>query len=252
MKSLTLNIYLPACLLSLLLLSGCGPLFEHPEMPQNKEVIMLAAEITGDRMPSDSDRICPIESWYGHAYQFQNIGMQAGEPVPDFSLYGVRGELFNLKAELIKKKPVFLFSLSYTNPKCRENLQKIEKLYQRYGEQVTFCGVYTLETRPSDSMSPYEENLLDSGLESSIAQHQNYGDRWKVLSDVELAENLSFPIVLDDFCNNFWKAYDRAPHAGYLVRPNGHLYSKHGWLDVAEMEKTFETYIKQNAPKVPV
>lgn len=213
---------------------------------------MLRAEVTGDRLPSDHDRICPIESWYDHGYQFQKMGMQAGESVPDFSLYGVRGEFFNLKAELIKHKPVFVFSLSYTNPDSRENLQKIEKLYQEYKNVVTFCGVYTLEARPFEETSPYEDNKLVSGLKQEITQHQSYGQRWKTVSEMEEKEHLSFPIYLDDFCNNFWKAYDRAPHAGYLIRSNGFLYSKHGWLDVEAMEKTFKTFFKESVSNSPV
>jgi peroxiredoxin len=79
-----------------------------------------------------------LSSWLGAHDGMTHI--VAGNPAPNFSLKSLEGREFSL-AESLKKGPVVLSFFKVSCPVCKFTFPFLERLFQRYGKDVTFLGV---------------------------------------------------------------------------------------------------------------
>ncbi len=89
---------------------------------------------------AEGGAIAPIES----------IGIEPGEPAPDFELETLDGEAFRL-SDLQGKKVILNFWYTWCPP-CREEMPEMQKFYEEYGDEVEIVAV---------NMTDKEKNVQD-------------------------------------------------------------------------------------------
>src|SRR5438128_1385262 len=146
--------------------------FSVSSQPQLKPSIGLTA------LPNDGDSVCDIPLRLGG--NFDALGFQISDTVPDFTLYEFNGDSLNLKTALQSGKPVLLVTCSYTCPIYRGHLDEVNNLLAEFSNDVLIYLVYTVEAHPIVDISPYfgyvnttQQNYQDSIL---YRQPETYGD----------------------------------------------------------------------------
>ncbi len=183
-------------------------------------------------VPSATDPICDIPLRLGG--NFDQIGYQVGDTMPDFTLYAVNGDSFHLGSTL-QQKPVVLITCSYTCPVFRQKVPAINLLQSTFGDQVAIALIYTVEAHPVVDVSPYFGfvNPTEANYQQGILYRQpaTYGDRLVIVSDMIADLPLLVPVYLDGPCNNFWIDFECGPVSAYLIGTDGVLHAKHGWFN---------------------
>lgn len=98
----------------------------------------------------------------------------------------------------------------------------LNKLYDKYGDRVTFLAVYILEAHPSDVWQ-MQSNVKDKVV---FASPRNEDERSEVAGSCVRKLGIKFPAVLDDFANVTEKAYTGWPDRIYLIDQKGRIIFK--------------------------
>lgn len=195
--------------------------------------VILKPSIGLTELPADSNQICEIPLRLGGG--FDTLGYNISDTIPDFTLYDHSGQPFNLKSTLEIGKPVLLVVGSYTCPVFRNHLNELNELQAMFGEEVTIRIVYTVEAHPDTDISPYygyvnvsQQNLLEGVF---YRQPTTYGERRQLVDTMLKNLVTDVPVLIDGPCNNFWVNFQCGPNTAYLIRPDGVIFSKHGWFN---------------------
>ncbi len=89
----------------------------------------------------------------------------------------------------------------------------LNKLYDEYGDRVSFLVVYILEAHPSDVWQ-MQSNVKDHVV---FASPKNLDERGEVAGACVRKLGIKFPAVLDDFRNATEIAYTGWPDRIYLI-----------------------------------
>jgi len=179
----------------------------------------------------------------GAAFDLDNFAevevfARKGQAAWDFTLPTLDGDEVHL-AELLRTKPVVVFSGSYSCPVYRRNGSKIDQLAQRLGDQVHVVVVYGPEAHPENDNSPYRgdnwakpDKFSDVDLATSfaerVAQAGRVGRGSQVIEAVEPMDN------------PFWCTYGTAPNAAYLIGMDGRFAAVHDWFDAPTLVSSIE------------
>jgi hypothetical protein len=187
-------------------------------------------------LPSATDSICVIPVYTGN---FNNTGFQSGDTVPDFTLYDINGDAFQLSNELSSGVPVLLISSSLTCPVFRGKIPLINQMDSIYGGLVKIIVVYTVEAHPEIDISPYSGNVWTTGQNFSqnilFRQPVTYGQRVQMVDTLLDLYPLNVDVLVDGPCNNWWLNYGPAPNNAYLIRSDGMVVAKHPWFNQAPL-----------------
>jgi hypothetical protein len=195
--------------------------------------VILKPFIGLESLPADTEAVCEIPWRIGGG--FDTLGFNISDTVPDFTLYDPSGVAYNLRSQLETGKPVLLVTGSYTCPVFRNHIIELNELKNQFGELVSIFIIYTVEAHPDSDISPYYGyvNVSAQNFQEGIlfGQSKTYGER-KIMVDTMLKSMLiSVPVLLDGPCNNFWNSFECGPNTAYLIRPDGVIFSKHGWFN---------------------
>lgn len=183
--------------------------------------------------PQPTDSICPIPLYTG---SFYSSGIPEGQQAPDFTVFNSNGQPFNLASALQLGKPVLLINGSLTCPVFRNKIATINQIQAQYGSAIATAVVLTVEAHPT-GISPYfgYVNITGQNQQEGILfpQPQTYGQRLGLSDTLQQRYSISVPVFVDLPCNSWWSTYGPAPNNAYLIRPNGEVFSKHGWFDRA-------------------
>ncbi|MEO5673210.1 MAG: T9SS type A sorting domain-containing protein [Chitinophagales bacterium] len=186
-------------------------------------------------LPGDADLVCTIPLRTGG--NFDLLGYQISDTVPDFTMFDINSDSVNLKTALQSGLPVLLITCSYTCPVYREHLVEVNDLQSEFGNDILIYLVYTVEAHPIVDISPYfgyvkttQENYDDNIL---YEQPETYGGRKQMVSDMLSQLQVNVPVLIDGPCNNFWINYECGANTAYLIRMDGVIFSKHGWFNQA-------------------
>ncbi len=202
-----------------------------------------------DSLPTANDPICPIPMADDHNQDFTDVGLDIGDRAPDFTLYDLEGTPFSLGERLAAGRPVLLINGSYTCPVFRGKVRTINRVAATYGERIDVVVIYTLEAHPEIDTSVYfgVPNVGSSNTKEKIFYRQptTYGERERIVQDMEGALNLEVPVYLDGPCNEWWSVYGRAPNNAYLIDTTGIIVAQHGWFDRAphDIDRDLLTYL---------
>jgi hypothetical protein len=131
----------------------------------------------------------------------------------------------------------------------RDGVAETETLYKRYGKDIEFIIIYTLEAHPCGVSSPYsnKEWTMKASWDAAgnpLGQPQNYTERLTAASQCVKELGISPIVLVDGMDNAVWCAYGGAPNNAYLIGTNGKILAKHGWYQPAGMELSITGYLK--------
>ncbi len=229
--------------------------------PKDKAPLNLQAHIgrnTPFSLNDTIDQIRPYEAFTvfpnGEARpngkrNFNDNAIQVGQQVADFTLYDIHGHSHNLEKTLLKGKPTFIMTGSYTCPTFRIfAIKELNQLIKSYGNDLNFFVVYTVEGHPDIDNSPYsnrvwttQQNFYDEIL---YRQPKTYGDRVTIVKELLLARKINCPVLIDNPRNDFYYTYGEGPNRAYLISPTGVVQISQGWFNLAEMTVDIDAYLK--------
>ena len=98
----------------------------------------------------------------------------------------------------------------------------LNRLYEQYGDRVSFLVVYIVEAHPTDIWQS-ESNLKQNVL---FASPRNEEERGAVAGACVRKLGIKFPAVLDDFSDSTEHAYTGWPDRIYLIDAKGRVAYK--------------------------
>ena len=178
---------------------------------------------------------------------WEQLGVQKDQPVPDFTLYSEDGKPFNLARELKKGKPLVLISGSYTCDVSRGNMTAIKTFQEQFGKKATFFMVYTIDAHPYDTRSPYSVEgkvwIAKNNVRDNVkaAQPKIYSQRVELARRWKKDNSISFPVLIDAPDNFFWKKFGQAPNMVYIISPAQEVFYKQAWFNKEKLVQQLES-----------
>ena len=196
---------------------------------------VLLPSIGVGQLPDDADTVCGYPMPVSPDMTFDSYSYQNGETIADFTLYDLNGDSVNMANLLSFDKAVVIVGLNYTCPYVRNKVSIYNDIQTTYGNQVTIIGIYHLEAHPDDDFSPNSGTFgnvaanVNAGI--VVDQHNTYADRKAAAQDLITNEGLNIPVYLDGPCNEWWSNFGPGPATGYIIKPDGTVFVRHGWFD---------------------
>ena len=121
-------------------------------------------------------------------------------------------------------------------------------MYVKYGDQVWFIIIYTIEAHPVGSPSPYsgKEWTGPASMDKegcALTQPATYEERVAQASQMSEELGLTVPVLIDEMDNAVWCTYGPAPNTAYLIDTDGTIVAKQGWYQPQLMEAAIEEYL---------
>jgi hypothetical protein len=207
--------------------------------------ISLLPSITSKQLPLDSAHILPFKPFSDTTGKFEESGLYPGTVVPEFTLGDTAGNAVSLSDQLATGKPLFIISISYSCPWSREAVTNIlSKLVKTYKDKINFCLVYILEAHPTDHDNcPYmndcnkasededsfnKVNTMNNKRNIIIDQQKTYGERKATAKTMIKKLRIATQVLIDGVNNEYWNTFGPSPNNGYLITPQGTVFSKYG------------------------
>jgi hypothetical protein len=177
---------------------------------------------------------------------WEQLGIQKGKPVPDFTLFSEKGKLFRLSSGLREGRPIVLITGSYTCDVSRGNMEAIKAFQKEFGDHAAFFMVYTIDAHPSDTGSPYSPEgkiwIAKNNIRDNIkaAQPKTYKQRVELARRWMAENNISFPVLIDGPDNFYWKKFGQAPNMVYIIAPSQEVFYKQAWFNKERLAPQLE------------
>lgn len=162
------------------------------------------------------------------------LGLEPGEPAPDFELRTLDGEELSLSD--LRGKPVVVEFGSYTCPIFRDNASEMRSLARRYRDQAHFLLVYGYEAHPDDGWQV--KSNRDQGI--IYDQHRTMDERRAAARDGVEALDIESTVVLDGMDNAVTDAWSGHPNVGYVIDAEGRIATRMGIIDPVEVQSLLE------------
>lgn len=151
----------------------------------------------------------------------------------------VAGELLDggrfSSVEHIGKRPVCLLFGSRTDPPIMSNLNATEPslngLYDTYKDRVQFVFVYTREAHPGSSIGP----------------HQSLDEKRQRARELQAAENVRLPILVDTLDGAIHQRWTMMPNSTFLISRAGQVVAKSLLLDCSVLAETLAEHLAWDA-----
>lgn len=117
---------------------------------------------------------------------------------------------------------------------------RLDEIYDRYGDRVTFYVVYIREAHPTDGWQ------VDSNVHETVlfAQPTTYEERVEVAQACTLGLDINIPTLIDDMDDRVNAAYAALPDRLYLIDAAGRVAFKSGPGPAGFKPDEFEEAIK--------
>ena len=203
------------------------------------------------RPPSDADKInmAVSDGIKSNFKDFEKLGYQKGDKIPNLTLYSLDGSKFTLSEALANGKPVLLITGSYTCDISRHNIPDINALAGKYKDKLSIYLVYTIDAHPSDVPSPYSKNNKVEIAQANVREHieasqpKTYGERKTLAKKWQQQNYISAPVLVDNPTNDFWLSFGQAPNMAYLIEPGGSVYYKQAWLKYVSLDNSIKDWL---------
>ena len=144
--------------------------------------------------------------------RFRKDSAKPGDSFPSFELLTIDG-LRLTNGDLFGDKPVLFIFGSMTCPMTSSAAPSVQKLYDRFGDRVTFVMLYVREAHPGETITQSES--IDEKLEHARALKEFYGIDWTVAAD-----------TID---GDLHRALDPKPNSAFLMDSNGTIVFRSLW-----------------------
>lgn len=175
-------------------------------------------------------------------------GVREGERVPgDIEVYSSDGKLITL-SESWKDKPALIVTCSLSCPVARGRQPMVNKIVERFGDEINVVMLYTTEAHPLGDPSPYYEGRPGGGenqpAEFQTRQTRALAERQALAKKYVEKFEYGGAMVIDAMDNRSWDVAGRGPNLGLLIETGGKVRVKHGWFDGPTMERSIEHLLK--------
>ena len=123
---------------------------------------------------------------------------------------------------------------------------RIEEIYSKYKDQISFFVVYVQEAHPTDGWQA-DSNLRDAVL---FRQHQSYEEREAVADTCSIDLKISLPILIEEMDNSIDEAYGAAPERLYVIGSDGKVIYHGGagphFFDLDQWERAIENCLTRS------
>ena len=161
-------------------------------------------------------------------------GPRPGQAAPAFELTGVTGETVTLAS--LRGKPVVIEFGSYTCPVFRRQVEPLQTLQARFGDNVHWVLVYTKEAHPVDGNVAGINRR--EGIE--VPQHVSFQTRLEVAKVCREKLNLKARVLVDGIENKVTDAYGGHPNRGFVIDADGKVVSRQNWIDADKTREALE------------
>ena len=206
---------------------------EPPEKPQTAA-------------PSKPDTAAPPSA----KPNFDKVGPQVGEQLPNLRLTTVKGEPQQL-GDAWRGGPALIVTSSLTCPKSRSRWPELAAIAKKYDEKINVVVLYVIEAHPVGSACPYKgvEDITPENQRDGILRRQpgTSEERQELAREFKRYLRIAEPIYVDAMDNRAWKAIGAAPNIAFLVNGEGQVVARQGWFDGPAMTSLINAHLKQAA-----
>ena len=161
-------------------------------------------------------------------------GPQPGDAAPAFELTAVTGETVTLAS--LRGKPVVIEFGSYTCPVFRRQVEPLQVLQTRFGDNVHWVIVYTKEAHPVDGRVAGINRR--EGIE--VPQHVSFEQRLETAKLCRRKMNLKATVLVDGIENKVTSAYGGHPNRGFIIDADGMVVSRQNWISADKTREALE------------
>jgi hypothetical protein len=189
---------------------------------------------------------------------FAARGPQPGEHLRSAWVMGLDGRSVDLRAlgqGLGGGEPFVVITASLTSPAARRSQAGLELLQQRYGSQMRFFTLYTIEAHPAHARSPYSgtewippDNIRESAL---VRQPTIMLERMELAREYQRTMDVRSTMLVDPMDNVGWRTLGMAPNLALLVDADGVVIARQGWFDPMAMQATIGSMLGELPPAAP-
>jgi thiol-disulfide isomerase/thioredoxin len=148
--------------------------------------------------------------------------LNVGDSAPDFTLPLLDDSGSATLSSFRGAKPVVLIFGSYTWPPFRREVPALNKLYQRYRNEVAFYIVYIAEAHPMDIWQ-MQSNVKERVLFRNPTTDQ---ERENIASSCVRKLHIAIPALVDSINNQVEQDYTAWPDRLYLISTDGRIRFK--------------------------
>lgn len=145
-----------------------------------------------------------------HAFR---TGPAPGQRMPTAELETTEGEKIRIGGR--RPKPMLLAFGSLTCPMTHAAMPVLQRLHQRYGDQVDFVTLYVRECHPGEK----------------IPQPDTYEKKMEYARRLQNELSIPWTVAVDDLDGSLHRQLDEKPNAAYLVDPRGVVMFRSLWAD---------------------
>jgi Iodothyronine deiodinase len=153
-----------------------------------------------------------------------NEGPEVGDPAPDFSLKTHDGTAQISLSNFRGVRPVVLTFGSHTCPPYRQQVPRIDKLVDRYGDKVEILGVYGREAHPIHG----EVHPANTAAGINVPQATTWEQRRGAAQTFCDSMKLRYPVLVDEIDDRVARVYSGFPDRFYIIDRNGKVAYKSG------------------------
>ncbi|MGE0635752.1 MAG: T9SS type A sorting domain-containing protein [Bacteroidia bacterium] len=201
--------------------------------------------------PVSTDSICDFDVYIDTTHTFNFSGYKINDTLNNILLQSPSGDNIEISSLLNQNKPLLIVSGSYTCDKFRASIDLMNNLVLQYGNYINIYLVYTIEAHPKPpEICPFTGTVFvpqqNSDENIFYPQHQTYEDRKKMVDTLLTKRTILFPVLIDDPCNIWWNNFGPAANNAYLIKPDGTVFYKEGWLGepAGRMEQEIEELLQ--------
>lgn len=130
-----------------------------------------------------------------------------------------KGEITDSKITLsdYKNKVLALVLGSYTCPVFRKHIKRINEIYDKYKNDISFLHIYVYEMHSVDGW------FIPINLKENVIYNQpgTFKERSSIIKDWIKEKNIKMPIAMDDMTNTIDSLYAGSPERLYLIDKEG-------------------------------
>lgn len=141
-------------------------------------------------------------------------GPEPGERAPDFELRSLEGDRVRLSDFQGSKNVVLTFG-SATCPFTASSIRGLNELYSDFkdDEDVQFLFVFIREAHPGERLGP----------------HRSLADKIRAAEEFRDAEDVEFPILIDELDGKVHKKYSKMANPSFLIDKSGRVAFRQLW-----------------------
>lgn len=130
-------------------------------------------------------------------------GVMPGDLAPDFELRDTEGRLWRLSE--LRGRPVVLITGSSTCPMTHGSVFALKDVYAEFADQTCWFYLYVREAHPGERMP----------------SHQRYEQKREQAEFFRKADQVPWPVLVDDLQGTTAQAYTTLPNAQFVIDADG-------------------------------